>query len=706
MLQPSQKADTGPKQEEAGLERKPLVTPTRRPLSLQNQEFPVQNDPVDVTGENVSVHEHAKPYPIVLIAPSIADTKPIDYVTLSDEFPSTDSSRKRKRDPSYRVSDGKTETKDQRAISDEAVRRLRELLQDIFEAEDQSRQDMSGSPVAGASQILMPVYREGQEFLVLAPATHVKLEPMLQKVISLQRYSEFPLEQLSRLQGLCEGALLLADSSVFHPNSLSNSEDGLKWLQGVEAFDLGLRSTRTILRLMTGSWQEKQICSEELLTKVLSVVKEVVDLCLTPIVEARSSGPASTIFELASSNKKVVSQLLYDANKVMGLLAELLGKVDVAETVITELEFLATRILFVDNAHSEKDSVLGIQKFEVLRRTAMDLIAEIFSRYPEQQMFLVTEILTSLQKLPVNKQQARQYKLPEGKNIQLVSALIMRLIQTSANARSTEQGAFRKKPSLDEAKHSTHVTLEDEETDSDSTASEGNDSVDEPKSGANARYGLAMQRLNKEANRLSRLPGIYARYVIGFYVKRATNVSKTGDQPHRNLLDLFAEDLIGVLGLPDWPAAELLLRALLLQMCEIAENKKYNVSEKSMALELLGLMGSAISELGASVRHSAKALENQESLFSGYLRQLLDDYMEGKLEPSELLGWEGPYRAAVEYLRQNDSGDKHIESAQGYILTQWAKASSSVGLEASEVNKNLANQLRKLLTGRSEKSLE
>lgn len=649
--------------------------------------------------------EHEKPYPIVLIAPPTADTKPIDYITLSDGN-ITDSSRKRKRDQEYGGFDGKMETKDQRAISDEAVRRLRDLLQDIFEAHDQSQNSTSDALPSGGTQFFMPAYREEHEFLTLTPAIHVKLEPMLQKVISLRRYAEFPLEQLSRLQRLCEGALLSADSSDFHPSSGVSTEDNLKWLQGIEVFDLGLRSARTILRLMTGGYQEKEICSEELLTKVLSLLKRVIDTCLIPLVEARSSGSTSAVFEVASANKKVVSQLLYDANKVMGLLAELLGKVDVAEIVITELEFLATRILFVDNAHSEKDSVLGIQKFEVLRRTAMDLIAEIFSRYPEQQMFLITEILTSLQKLPVNKQQARQYKLPEGKNIQLVSALIMRLIQTSANAGLTEQKNSRKLPSFNEGRRATSTELVDKTSDSESTETEKEDSDDESESGDCSRYSSTMQRLGKEANRLMGHAGIYARYVVGFYVKRATNVSKTGDQPHRNLLDLFAEDLIAVLGFPDWPASELLLRALLLQMCEIADNKKYNVSEKSMALELLGLMGSAISELGASVRHSAKTLENQDSLFSGCLRQILDDHMEGRLRNSELLGWEGPYRAALEYLGQNSSGDKHAASARGYILTQWAKVLSSVELMASEVNKDLATRLRVLLSGRSENALE
>lgn len=681
------------------------MIPNRPQFSPQTQDCATKNVKVLDTDQLLSVPEQEKSYPIVLIAPPTADTKPIDYITLTDEN-LTNSSRKRKRNPDYRGFDDKTETKDQRLISNEAVRRLQDLLQDIFEAYDQSQQGTSDTLPAEAAQIFMRANREEHEILTLAPAVHMKLEPMLQKVILLRRYKEFPLEQLSRLLKLCEGALFSAESSDFYFRSDFSPDDNLKWLQGIEAFDLGLRSARTVLRLMTGGYQEKEICSEELLTKVLSLVKRVIDTCLVPIIEARSLGSTSAMFEIASSNKKIVSQLLYDANKVLGLLAELLGKVDVAESVITELEFLATRILFVDNAHSEKDSVLGIQKFEVLRRTAMDLIAEIFSRYPEQQMFLITEILASLQKLPVNKQQARQYKLPEGKNIQLVSALIIRLIQTSANAGISKPEISRKLPSVDEGRYANSATRLERRSNSESTETEGDDSDNASEPSAYSSYNSTMQRLGKEANRLMGHAGVYARFVVGFYVKRATNVSKTGDQPHRSLLDLFAEDLIAVFGLPDWPAAELLLRALLLQMCEIAENKKYNVSEKSMALELLGLMGSAISELGASVRHSAKTLENQDSLFSGCLRQILDDHMEGKLRSSDLLGWEGPYCAALQYLQQNGSEDKHAAGAQGYILTQWAKVISSADLVVSEVNKDLAYQLRMLLSGRSEKVLE
>ena len=103
-------------------------------------------------------------------------------------------------------------------------------------------------------------------------------------------------------------------------------------------------------------------------------------------------------------------------------------------------------------------------------------------------------------------------------------------------------------------------------------------------------------------------------------------------------------------------------------------------------------MGSAISELVATTRNSARNLENHDSDRSGYLRQLLDDYMEGKLEANEVLGWEGPYHVVMQYLQPGRSDDKQTTSARGYYLTQWAKAVSSGNLSCNTATEKLANR--------------
>lgn len=677
------------KKEPAG-NLKPLDLQPLSPVSLTAQQIATQNERSLPLKEQLSANQilpltPEKLYPVVLITPLPPGTKPDEYVKIPDKEAGIESSQKRN-------SMVNAETKQQRIISDEAVRRLQELTQELIEADDQLQLDASSDTGIEAARCFISTHHDDRELRTLTPAVQVKLESSLQKVISLGRFRDISPESLCRIQGLCEGALSSVEFSDFHVGLASTSNGESSWVHGVETFDLGLRSTRTILRIMAGDREEKEIYSEELLQSALRVIEKVFKSCIVPIVEARNTGPSSAIFETASTHKKTISQLSYDASKVIGLLVEILSKVEVSESVVTTLEFFAARLLFVENAHSEKESVLGIQKFESLRRTSMDMIAEIFSRYPDQRTFLIDEILTSLQKLPVNRPHARQYKLAEGKSVQLVSALMMRLIQTSANAvaakRMGKKGDVSNASDSSEEDCAHHGTIDSYSESSDETSEEI----------SSTRYSEAMRRLAKDANRLSDNAAKNAQYVIRFYVQRAITAPKTGDQPHRHLMDMFAEDLIVVLGLPEWPAAELLLRALLIRMIDIAENKKYNAPAKSMALELLGIMGSGISGLVASTQNKASVLENEDSAFGGYLRQLLEEYMDGKLENDELLGWEGPYRAVLEYFEQSGLGDKQIASAQGYILTQWAKSVASGNLKSSVATQNLARRLRKMLS--------
>lgn len=465
--------------------------------------------------------------------------------------------------------------------------------------------------------------------------------------------------------------------------------------------ETALRSARVIVRIMAGLSEEKSLCSEEILQNVVDVLNRVLTSCVVPIVETRPKDSDSEFHDLAAAHKKEISQLLYQANRVMRLLVELLDKVDTAETIITALEYFAIRTLFVENAPTEKESILGIQKFEGLRRSAMDIITEVFSRYPEQRPFIFDEILASWQKLPTKGQYARQYKLSDGTSIQLVSALIIRLIQTSAAPAKDRLPRLKLRVSRTQIRtrsESDTSDLEDvsSETKVDVGASEapsdGSDTNDEDDNSAK-------RRLAREADALSDHASKDAQYVVRYLVRRAMTASKTGDQPHRHLLDMFTEDLFSLLGNPEWPGAELLLRALLVSVMGITENKA-TAPAKNMALELLGMMGSAISELVASTQTCARSLENQDSALSGYLRQLFDDYLDGSLQSSELMNWDGPYRMVMEYLVSADSDGLPTRSAQLYYLTQWARGVASTQPTADPKERLLASRLRKMITGR------
>ena len=640
---------------------------------------------------NSPVHQTTKV--AIVVPPLPAEARSSEYITVTDESPMipVDISKKGRNTGQNVDARDSTQAKDQRAIAEEASQLLQGLILDIFEAEEEMQANVSRNMPPGAAPFFVSPHCDQTESHVLSHATQVKLDLSLQKAIQHGRLCDLPIAYLSRLQTLCETSIFAAENSELAIEASWNEGDFSQWLHRLEDVDLGLRSARTILRIMTGGRGEKEIYSEELLQRILRLTTNVVESCLIPLVEARNTEPTLELFQSAQPHKKEISQLLYNVGKLMSLLCELLIKIDMAESIVNAVEFFATNLLFVENSYNEKDSLLGIQRFEMLRRTAMDMISGIFSRYPEQRASIFDEILTSLQKLPTTRQHARQFKLTAGVNIQLVSALIMRLVQTSAKKIVSESLVPRDRVHATSGA-SNDIGHSDDNTDAEESSDQHSD--DGPK----AQCDKMLRKLSREASSLSDSASKSAQYVIRFFVSRAMTAPKSGDQPHRHLLDIFSEDLIAVLGQPEWPAAELLLRALLVNVIEVAENPKYNAPAKNMALELLGLMGSAISDLVASTRQAAKGLENDDCEFTVYLRQLLDDYMDGALDNNELLGWGGPYRAVIEYLQSNEADEAGSKSAQAYYMAQWARAVAGGNLESCTRTEKLAANLSRSLS--------
>jgi cohesin loading factor subunit SCC2 len=106
-----------------------------------------------------------------------------------------------------------------------------------------------------------------------------------------------------------------------------------------------------------------------------------------------------------------------------------------------------------------------------------------------------------------------------------------------------------------------------------------------------------------------------AMQIIGFVIGRALSPTKTRDESFRNLLYIFVEDFVRSFDCPEWPAAELLLRLILFKMIRLLEVEKTTSTVKLMAVDVLGLMGAAISSLNFNIRHYSTAVANYAILW-------------------------------------------------------------------------------------------
>ncbi|KAF2723797.1 hypothetical protein K431DRAFT_241987 [Polychaeton citri CBS 116435] len=566
---------------------------------------------------------------------------------------------------------------DQRRKADVALQNLQNLLHEIFEAEDQLQPDTSGVISNNSSAYFVHVDAGDSEVPLLQPTILKQLDSTILKASNLGVVSAVPTEELARAQKLCENPIMAAENLSLQIGEDWNDQDTEEWITRIKTAESGMLASRTILRIMTAGRNEKELQSEDYLRETMNLMKNVVETCLVPIVEQRPSDkakgerikgdkvktdePQDSRFTIASANRSLLQQLLVASRKAVRLLGDLLTKCEVDESSVTSAEFLFKTLIFAENAGVEREAALGIQNFEELRRVAMDALAFIFARYEEQRRFIVDEILLSLEKLPPTKQSARQYKLIDAKPIQLVSALLMRLVQTTAT-RSRRAGP--KSKTKDDDSDGPNEVSDDEDA-------SGEDDADIIKVSP-AKKGRKPTNLSSVAQPLHEAAQSYAGYIVRTLIQRGLQTSKASEEPYRKLLDIFVEDFINVLGSADWPAAEMLLYTMLSHMMHLVNGPKASVPSKAVALEMLGIMGTGILELRTAAQRAAKSLDTADSELSARLVNVLEQLGSDQSNTRSRLGFTGPYRVVLEFLGARGLHDPQLQSAYGHHLTSWA----------------------------------
>ncbi|KAI0890342.1 ARM repeat-containing protein [Annulohypoxylon maeteangense] len=570
-------------------------------------------------------------------------------------------SAKRKRAAQDEFEDALGGELNQRELANAAFGDLRRCFQEIFSADDYLSNER------GATSHLITLTNDQEPTMTIA--AHDKAHKQINRVISLGCFRQAPLHDLLRIQTLSEGSLKQTESLDFKLDEAWGETDIGFWAQQLNGIEMGLKAARTSFRIMCGGREERQLYSEDLIQQGLNLFRNVISDIIIPTAELRSTGPTSNIFRLLTIHKKVIGTLFTTCQKVFSLMSDLIVSIDLSETVVHTLEFVASRLIFVENAHTERDSVVGVQKFDALRLVAMNVLSQIFLMNPAQREGIFNEILTSLEKLPIGKQSARQFKLSEGKSIQPVSALIMRLIQASAGKVDDRKEKLRGR---------MMQSLAEDDGSGGHTLSDGVNGKAEPtyaiktETNAAVQHSTAIQELQALAKTLA--DGAYrnATYVVNFIVKRALKSTKSGDTPYRNLLDLFIEDFTTCLDSPDWPAAELLLRLTMYMMFQQVDGDKNAAPARNMALELLGVMAAAISRLRSYVRKTATNFEGSDSDELGrWLADLTLNVLEGNMSTEKTISWLGPYRVVLEHLQDRLGDDPYLKGAISYLITDW-----------------------------------
>ncbi|KAF2032695.1 hypothetical protein EK21DRAFT_60193 [Setomelanomma holmii] len=561
---------------------------------------------------------------------------------------------------------------EQREITDRKIEELQALMETLCEEKD----DLEGS-----DSFMMLSTADG-EYSFMKPRAMNNLSEKMSSVINAGKFAVLPVELVMNVQSLLQPAI----TSTTKQFLFAQEQDSPEWSESIEAATFALKASRLVLNTMIEGRDDYRMRREEIIDVIIDLIKFIKESCIVPIVQARRSGPSEGLFGSVSGQKKELQAVLLLTGSVLSRYATLIDKYNLSDRALNTLEFLALELLMEQNSESEKDSIFMVQKFEQFRQKAVDVLAQIFARHAEQRNSILNGILSNLEKLPDKKASARHFKSVREVPIMTISALFMRFVQVAATNRETQSNRTAAKSDASEEEGSDYEP---------GTVRKKKKRNDTPAQTAQALSTDALQIAFTIANSL---------------VERASNVSKTGDKPFRNLLDLFIEDFCNVLGSPEWPAADMLLQQLLVRMQSMLQGPqaaKQSVVDKDMALATMARIGCGVIDFKTRLKKlKRERLDISQSDVSSKLDRLLDEAMsedsKERVNDTDLLAFKGPYRMVIESLRDyldlpSSQEDPHLRSISGYQVTFWLAAILRAYPDDSDAHPLAAKDVRKCL---------
>lgn len=238
-------------------------------------------------------------------------------------------------------------------------------------------------------------------------------------------------------------------------------------------------------------------------------------------------------------------------NEIVSLLSDLIHIQRLTDTTVLHLSSMAVAPFFVEN----------IQDIQL---SALKLTTGVFSKYDKHRKLVLDDILASIARLPQTKRSLRTFRLNRDENIQMLTALVMRLIQCVV---TLPESMGKSKKDKKKKKHS-----EDD---------------DKPE----VEEDVIIDR-DVHVNNLYESAMATAVQFLTVFLKKCG--SKQEDVDYRPLFENFLQDLLTTVNTPEWPAAELLLSLLGKMLVAKFSNKQTEVALRISSLEYLGVVAARL----------------------------------------------------------------------------------------------------------------
>lgn len=479
------------------------------------------------------------------------------------------------------------------------------LLDKIFENDDSAESyDYDFDALPDKQMWQRPVKRS---LLPLSNKNLQLLSDTLRRSVGREFFVKLDLDDLLRLERVCARSLSHINSIDLSVPLLERTDRDMSTL--MEAASNALHACDVILRIVNSPRQENQLFSENVLSAIAEDMSTITEHLLLPVIgkTMEECGP------LLAGWRQNLDGLLARTMRVLDQFCKSIYLRPLDESTITKILFMAVKILFMDSVSSSKNTnqMLTHIAVEAFRSSAMEALAITFATFPDQQGFILDEILTSMQNLPSSKAHARQFWVGNVP-IQTVSALLMRLIGSVGGYKFT--------------------------FDSNSKLS---------------RDSPAIKQFEEACEQATTNARSSATNAVHYLIDKASKSTKASESPYKALLDLFVEDFINVYGQLDWIAGELILHTFV-RVCSdflsAPEKQQAPVTVLTLCMDVLGSIGCHVlsfrkkcSQAGITREEGIEDLQHL-SMSAHYVLRTLNDAQT-----------QGPFQ----------------EAARKYFVSQW-----------------------------------
>ncbi|KAI8805454.1 hypothetical protein BJ742DRAFT_855979 [Cladochytrium replicatum] len=385
------------------------------------------------------------------------------------------------------------------------------------------------------------------------------------------------------------------------------------------------------------------------------------------------------------STKKQLQHLSDLLCQVFGKLYIWLDAEKLTEDNVISVSYLALSTFFVEMPPLAE--TMGISKIQY---RCMNLLRLIFCRHSNHRNFILDEILTSLIKLPTNKRNKKYYRLVDGRSIQMVTALILQLVQSVSSSKSLLSAARDVKMHLNSSEQDPgDVTIERE-------ASRSGESS--PQKLADSK---AIETFVQACKSVADSAAGSAGYVLQYLLSKCTsdpsskvNSRKRGqgattELEYRAVLDQFLDDVLLVLNEPEWPAAEVICLIYSRVMIQYLEDSKRDNSSRGMALEWLG-------QICSKMRQPFKASRPQSTYLPPELSHINEPNSQSS--PAQFEDIWMIQRTIAHWLDVGREEDCANDNARLFYLSEWViKFATYMTAFAASSENDLQQPLRDIL---------